>query len=114
MTTISGSRKAVESAKGSSHGARSVLRKSKAIRRSDRVPTLSKHVIQFVNKLRIFFQRALEYFCLLFGGGPVSRFDGFGESGKFQVGVGESGAVEDVFEPGATGDAVGVEPVAFD
>jgi len=30
------------------------------------------------------------------------------------VGVGESGAVEDVFEPGAARDAVGVEPVAFE
>ena len=28
--------------------------------------------------------------------------------------VGESGSVEDVLEPGATGDAIGVEPVALD
>jgi len=30
------------------------------------------------------------------------------------VGVGEAGAVEDVFKPGAAGDAVGVKPVALD
>jgi hypothetical protein len=30
------------------------------------------------------------------------------------VGVGEAGAVEDVFESGTAGEAVGVEPVALD
>lgn len=51
---------------------------------------------------------------LLFGYGPVLLFDGFGEPGEFEVGVGVAGAVEDVLEPGAPGDAVGVKPVALE
>ncbi len=45
---------------------------------------------------------------------PVLFFYGFGQARQFQVGISEAGAVEDVFEPGAAGDAVGIEPVALD
>ena len=51
---------------------------------------------------------------LLFGSGPILLFHGLGQAGQFQVRVGEAGAVENVFEPGASGNAVGVEPVALD
>ncbi len=37
-----------------------------------------------------------------------------GQAWEFQVGVGESWSVEAVFEPGASGAALGVEPVAFE
>ena len=50
----------------------------------------------------------------MLGFGPVLGFDGFGEAREFQVGVGVAGGIEQVFEPGAAGDAFGMQPVGFD
>src|SRR5258707_4665501 len=45
---------------------------------------------------------------------PILLLDRFREPWQFQMSVGETGAVKNVFEPGPAGDAVRIEPVAFD
>ena len=71
-------------------------------------------MVQLLQQLRVVMYCAFEDFGLLLRCGPVLFLDCFGETGKFQMCVSESGAVEDVFEPWTSGDAIGVEPVAFD
>src|ERR1700756_5298328 len=69
--------------------------------------------VQFLQQLRVVMYRALENFGLLLRCGPVLFLDCFGQAGEFQMRVRESGAVENVFEPRAAGDAIGGEPGAF-
>ena len=75
---------------------------------------LAQSCIQFIQQFCVGFERALQNPGLLLGGWPVLPLDRFGQAGQFQMRVGEAGAVEDVFESGTAGDAVGIEPVALD
>ena len=44
---------------------------------------------------------------------PIASFDGLSDAGQLKVGVGEARAVEQVLEPGASGNAVGGSEVGF-
>ena len=71
---------------------------------------MSSALLQFC----VLLQSLLKDFRLLLCCRPVLFFHGFGEARQFQMGISKSCAVEDVLEPGASGDAVGVEPVALE
>ena len=59
--------------------------------------------VQVVQEFGVFLQRTRKDFRLLLRGCPILFFHCLGQTWQFQVSVGKSRAVEDVFEPGLPG-----------
>ncbi len=84
------------------------------LQRTERRLSSTQTGIQLFEQIDIVRQRALKNRSLLTSSLPISSFDGFCQTGQFEMCIGETRAVEDVLEPWPAGDSVGIEPVALD